>query len=92
MYVESQSANWLNYSPVPMTSRRLSSTARPTRRSTTRTSKVNLRRGVYRQNYFFWGLPADGTLYACTPTDERCLQETLPPLSATNTVPWTISF
>jgi hypothetical protein len=92
MYVESQSANWLNYSPVPVDFRAAEFYSPPNSTVYDANMKVDLRRGVYRQNYFFWGLPADGTLYTCTPTDERCLQATLPALSPTNTVPWTITF
>jgi hypothetical protein len=92
MYVESKSAHWLNASPMPVdfTGAEFYSPVNSTIYDASQ--KVNVRRGVYRQNYFFWGLPADGTISPCTPTDERCLQATLPPLSATNTVPWTISF
>jgi len=92
MYVESQSAHWLNASPVPVDFVGAEFYNPPNSTIYDASQKVNLRRGVYRQNYFFWGLPADGTLFTCAPTDERCLQGTLPPLSATNTVPWTISF
>jgi hypothetical protein len=92
MYVESQSAHWVNASPVPVDFIGAEFYSPPNSTIYDASQKVSLRRGVYRQNYYFWGLPADGSIYTCTPTDEHCVQGTLPALSATSTVPWTISF
>jgi hypothetical protein len=53
--------------------------------------KVNLRRGVYRQNYAAFNFPRDDVLI-CLVQNEHCIQSTLPALAPADRVAWSINF
>jgi hypothetical protein len=92
LYVESESEHYVNASPMPADFPATEFYSPPGTQLYDANVQVRLRRGIYRQNYLFYGLPADHTIYFCTPTDEHCVQSTLPSLSPASAVAWTVTF